>query len=136
MENFLFNTSSALASSWKPMAARGPCDGAAAETPPVARGLLVALLLLPADGFALLGSESDGVGWSSAERLALLLDPPRLTAGGDRESALGGGVEACGSVGRGPGMLLPGPGAGGWYCSGCIRGDSSLIRTCARYGEE
>lgn len=58
--------------------------------PVAARGLPVALVLLAA--VALFGSESDGVGWSSADRLDLwtLL----VAAGGDCESAREGGVAA------------------------------------------
>lgn len=130
IENFLFSTSNALTSSWNPIAARPP--GAGAEvvvTPPAARGLLVALLL-PA--VALLGSESEGVGCSSAERLALLL-LETVMLGGDWDMVLGGGVELWGIVvGRGPGMLRPGPGVTGGSCANWCRGDSSLMRTCAR----
>lgn len=109
MENFLLRTSSALASSWKPLAinpAEAPLPIAAlliAPLPiaaPVPRGLLVALLL-PA---ALVGSEFDGVGFgcSRADRLALL----PLVLGGDCDSARGGGVELC-TEGRGPGIVRP-----------------------------
>lgn len=101
--------------------------------PVAARGLLVALVLLPA--VALLGSESEGVGWSRADKLVLLT--LLLVFGGDCESARGGGVAAW-TVGRGPGIVRPGPGgvvtagAEGWYVKCCARGDSSLIRTGAR----
>lgn len=133
IENFLLRTSSALASSWKPLAIN-PAEAALfmaalliAPLPmaaPVPRGLLVALLL-PA---ALVGSEFDGVGFgcSSAERLAL------LPVGGDCESARGGGVEAC-TEGRGPGIVRPAPPA--FSCSCCKRGDSSFILICARCGD-
>lgn len=135
IENFLFRTSSALASSWKPLAinpAEAPLPMAALLiapfiAAPVPRGLLVALLL-PA---ALVGSELDGVGFgcSSAERLALL----PLTLGGDWERARGGGVEAC-TEGRGPGIVRPAaPPA--FSCSCCRRGDSSLNLICARCGD-
>lgn len=129
IENFLLRTSSALASSWKPLAinpAEAPLPMAAPPivplpiAAPVPRGLLVALLL-PA---ALVGSEFDGVGFgcSSAERLALL-----LTLGGDCESARGGGVD---TEGRGPGIVRP-----AFSCSCCRRGDSSFILICARCGD-
>lgn len=131
IENFLLRTSSALASSWKPLAIK-PAEAPLPMAPlpmaaPVPRGLLVALLL-PA---ALVGSELDGVGfgWSSAERLALL----PLTFGGDCERARGGGVELC-TEGRGPGIVRPAaPPA--LSCRCCRRGDSSLILICARCGD-
>lgn len=130
IENFLLRTSSALASSWKPLAinpAEAPLPIALVIAAPVPRGLLVALLL-PA---ALVGSEFDGVGFgcSSADRLALL----PLTLGGDCESARGGGVEAC-TEGRGPGIVRPAaPPA--FNCSCCRRGDSSFNLICARCGD-
>lgn len=131
MENFLFRTSNALASSWKPLAIKP----AAAPLPmaplpmaaPVPRGLLVALLL-PA---ALFGSEFEGVGFgcNSAERLALLL----LTLGGDCDNARGGGVDWC-TEGRGPGIERPGA-RPAFNCNCCRRGDSSFILICARWGD-
>lgn len=61
IENFLFSTSNALASSWNPMVVIPLVAAEPAPVRPVAaRGLPVALVLLPA--VALLGSESEGVG--------------------------------------------------------------------------
>ena len=73
------------------------------------RGELFALLL-PA-GFALLGSEFDGVGWSSASKLALLGNAagPTLLAsecelrGGETDTPLFGGTLLY------PGSRPPGP---------------------------
>lgn len=133
IENFLFSTSNALASSWNPLAI-SPAAAPPLTAAPEPRGLLVALLLPFAD--ALLGSEFDGVGFgcSSADRLALLALPT-----GDRDRARGGGVELW-TEGRGPGMDRPGPGdvPTAWValsCRCCERGDSSLILICARCGD-
>lgn len=136
IENFLFNTSSALASSWNPIAASPPA-GAGPEA--AARGLLVALPLPPlAPAGALIDSGSEGC--SNADRLALLLLLEvvvvllLLDAGGDCDIVLGGGVARSRCWGSGPGMLRPGP--SGASCANWCLGDSSLMRTWARYGGE
>lgn len=135
IENFLFKTSSARASSWNPIAANAPAGAAAAPVAPM-RGLLVALPLPP---LTAVGSSSEGVGCSSADKLALLLGAAAATvaAGGDCDIVLGGGVarSRCGT--KGPGMLRPGPsGATGGSCANWWRGDSALTLTWARYGGE
>lgn len=152
MENFLFNTSNARASSRKPMVV-SPVEPAATapDKPVAARGLLVALVLLPPVAVALFdGSASDGVGCNSADRLLVLWAAVPFASGGDCESAREGGgdraLAAAAAVevvtaGSGPGMVRPGPGgvvaeaAGGGYVRCWARGDSSLMRTGARCGD-